>query len=80
MCTATKHYDAMLGSMLDWWDAGTPRLVEQDGGESDKPCANASHQHHRGLNDSIWRKWEAVHATYHGAIASSWLPSIRALE
>lgn len=37
-----------------------------------QPCANASHAHHHGLDDSIWEQWLRVHATFkqyleHGA-------------
>ena len=50
--------------MLAFWDATGMTAIEQDGGDSDTPCANASHAHHAGLNDSIWRKYGRAHGTY----------------
>ena len=37
-----------------------------------QPCANESHAHHHGLDDSIWEQWRRVHDTFrsymsHGA-------------
>eukprot|EP01046_Picozoa_sp_COSAG06_P103629 COSAG06_NODE_49806_length_323_cov_0.602679_1_plen_64_part_10 len=32
--------------------------VSQDGAESGTPCANESHAHHHGLNDSIWEQYK----------------------
>ena len=38
--------------------------VAQDGAESNTPCANESHSHHHGLNDSIWQQYKAVRRTF----------------
>lgn len=69
LCAGTEFYDAMEASMFAWWDATGQTAVEQDGAESDSPCANASHARHHGLNDSVWVKWGRVHDTFRGYMA-----------
>ena len=64
LCSATSFYDDMEASMLNFWDSTGMTAIEQDGGDSDTPCANASHAHHHGLNDSIWMKYNRAHGTY----------------
>lgn len=68
-CAATEWFDAMTASVLKFWEETGMTVTEQDGAESDSPCANASHAHHHGLNDSVWRKWEAVHAVFRAYLA-----------
>jgi hypothetical protein len=66
LCSATDFYDGMEASIFDFWDRTGMTLTEQDGAESNSPCANASHLHHHGLNDSVWVKWQRVHDTFKG--------------
>ena len=66
LCSATSFFDDLRASVLSFWDATGMTITEQDGAESDSPCANASHEHHHGLNDSVWTKWQAVHTTFRG--------------
>eukprot|EP00040_Diaphanoeca_grandis_P036541 m.233286 g.233286 ORF g.233286 m.233286 type:complete len:895 (+) comp33639_c0_seq1:188-2872(+) len=64
MCGATTFYDAMEASMHAWWRATGVSVVAQDGAESATPCANESHVHHHGLNDSLWQQYKAVRRTF----------------
>jgi hypothetical protein len=64
LCAATEWYDALEASVLSFWDATGMTVTEQDGAESNSLCANASHAHHHGLNDSVWVKWNRVHDTF----------------
>jgi hypothetical protein len=64
MCGATEFYDKMEASMHAWWKATGVSVVAQDGAESGTPCANESHTHHHGLNDSIWQQYKAVRRTF----------------
>ena len=64
MCGATEFYDAMEASMHAWWRATGVSVVLQDGAESMTPCANESHAHHHGLNDSVWEQYKAVRRTF----------------
>ena len=50
--------------MHAWWRATGVSVVAQDGAESNSPCANRSHAHHHGLNDSIWQQYKAVRRTF----------------
>lgn len=34
------------------------------GAETGTPCANVSHAHHHGLNDSLWEQYKAVRRTF----------------
>ena len=68
-CAASEWFQDMSRSVLDFWDATGMTATEQDGAESDSPCANESHAHHHGLNDSVWRKWEAVHGVFKAYLA-----------
>ena len=69
LCSGTEFYDAMEASIFSFWDGTGMTLTEQDGAESNSPCANASHAHHHGLNDSVWVKWQRVHGTFRGYLA-----------
>jgi len=62
-------YDELEASVFNFWDATGMTVTEQDGAESNSPCANASHEHHHGLNDSLWVKWVRVHDTFKGYLA-----------
>jgi hypothetical protein len=64
LCSATEWFDSMVASVLSFWDATGMTVTEQDGAESNSPCANESHVHHHGLNDSVWVKWNRVHDTF----------------
>ena len=64
LCAGSEWYDAMEASVLAFWDATGMTVTEQDGAESDSPCANASHARHHGLNDSVLVKWQRVHDTF----------------
>ena len=49
----------MSTSVLDFWDATGLTAVDQDGAETFGPvCANESHVHHHGLNDSLWVNYQ----------------------
>ena len=63
MCGATEFFDEMEASMHAWWRATGVSVVSQDGAESSTPCANVSHKHHHGLNDSIWAQY--IHTYKH---------------
>jgi hypothetical protein len=69
LCAGNEWYDAMEASVFAFWDGTGMTVTEQDGAESNSPCANASHVHHHGLNDSVWVKWGAVHRTFRGYLA-----------
>ena len=77
LCGATEFYDQMEASMLAWWHATGVSVVDQDGSESSTPCANESHLHHHGLNDSIWEQYRAVRRTYHEYLLA---PSVKRVE
>eukprot|EP00038_Savillea_parva_P010018 m.187380 g.187380 ORF g.187380 m.187380 type:complete len:1011 (+) comp17050_c0_seq1:40-3072(+) len=64
MCGATAFFTAMAESITDWWRATAVSAVDQDGGESNRACANTSHAHHHGVNDSIWMEYQAVRDLY----------------
>ena len=64
LCGATEFYDRMEASMHAWWRATGVSTVAQDGAESNTACANESHAHHHGLNDSIWAQYKAVRRTF----------------
>jgi hypothetical protein len=66
LCAASEFYDELEASILSFWDATGMTVTEQDGAESNSPCANASHAHHHGLSDSIWQKWRRIHDTFRG--------------
>ena len=69
-CAASEWFvDELIPSVLAFWDATGMTVTEQDGAESNSLCANASHAHHRGLNDSVWRKWERVHDVFRGYLS-----------
>ncbi len=69
LCSATDFYDAMEASIFDFWDRMGITITEQDGAERNSPCANASHLHYHGLNDSVWVKRQRVHATFKGYLS-----------
>jgi hypothetical protein len=64
LCSATRFYDEMEASMHHWWRATGVSVVDQDGAETGTPCANMSHAHHHGLNDSLWEQYKAVRRTF----------------
>ena len=64
LCAGTEFYDQMEASMLRWWEAAHIAVVEQDGALGPTPCANESHRHHHGVNDSLWVQYQAVLRTY----------------
>ena len=72
LCGATSFYDRMDASMQEWWSATGVTTADPDGAESGTPCANASHAHHNGLNDTIWEQYKAMRRTTHWMLA---LPS-----
>jgi len=69
LCAASEFYDALEASIFQFWEGTGMSITEQDGAESASPCANASHAHHHGLNDSVWVKWQRVHGTFKGYLS-----------
>lgn len=65
-CSASEWFDEMMDTVFAFWDATGITITEQDGAESDSPCANVSHIHHHGLNDSVWMKWNKAHDVFRG--------------
>jgi hypothetical protein len=54
--------------------------VDQDGAETGTPCANASHEHHHGLDDSVWQQYRRVRDLFHSYLkAPASYPSSRAV-
>jgi hypothetical protein len=70
MCGATSFFSEMTESILSWWQATKVSVVDQDGAESGTPCANASHLHHHGINDSIWQQYKSVRALFNAYLAA----------
>ena len=70
MCGATDFYSGLEASVLAWWRATGVSATNQDGAESATPCANESHAHHHGLNDSLWTQYQAVRRTFHGYLTA----------
>lgn len=64
MCGATDFFERMRVTVLEWWNQTGVSAVDQDGAESDTPCANVSHTYHHGVNDSIWMQYKAVRRTF----------------
>ena len=51
--------------MLEFWDETGMTVVDQDGAETGGPvCANESHSHHHGLNDSLLVQWQKTQDTF----------------
>ena len=65
-CSASEWFDEMVSTLFNFWDSTGITITEQDGAESDSPCANVSHIHHHGLNDSVWVKWNVAHTVFRG--------------
>ena len=43
---------------------------------SNSACANESHAHHHGLNDSIWQQYKAVRRTFNTCLLwGKYMPS-----
>eukprot|EP00041_Stephanoeca_diplocostata_P008162 m.118197 g.118197 ORF g.118197 m.118197 type:complete len:483 (-) comp17200_c0_seq1:723-2171(-) len=64
LCSANAYFDAMRASMLEFWDTTGMTVIDQDGAEIGESCANVSHVHHHGLNDSIVMQWRAMEDTF----------------
>jgi ribosome modulation factor len=65
LCAGTEFFDEMRSSMLDFWDKTGMTVVDQDGAETGgPPCANESHKHHHGLNDSLWVNYVRTEELY----------------
>ena len=65
LCAGTEFFDEMKASMLDFWDKTGMTVIDQDGAETGGPvCANESHKHHHGLNDSLWVNYARTQALF----------------
>jgi len=58
-CLAGEWADGYFRRVLNFIDATGLDIVETDGPYHGDKCASTSHKHHRGLEDSQWRQWEA---------------------
>jgi hypothetical protein len=64
LCAGTSFFQDMKTSMLEFWRTVKLSAIDQDGSRY-VPCANASHEHHHGLDDSMRVQFEQVKSLFH---------------
>ena len=64
LCAGTSFYQRMKATMLEFWRTVKLSAIDQDGSRY-MPCANASHAHHHGRNDSMRVQFEEVKSLFH---------------
>jgi len=64
-CLASAWADGYADRVLRFMDATGLDMIETDGPYHGDRCASTSHEHHRGLEDSQLRQWEACCRFYH---------------
>jgi len=64
-CLASEWADGYFERVLNFMDATGMDVIETDGPYHGDVCASTSHKHHRNLNDSQLRQWQACANFYH---------------
>ena len=64
LCAGTSFYQDMKASMLEFWRTTKISTIDQDGSRY-MPCANKSHAHHHGSEDSILVQYDEVKELFH---------------
>ncbi len=64
-CLASGYGDSYARRVLHFMDATGLDMIETDGPFHGDVCASTVHAHHRGLDDSQLRQWEACCNFYH---------------
>ena len=59
VCLASKWQDVFFSNMYEFLDKTGLMSCNIDGPYHGDVCASAEHPHHKGLEDSQWRQWQA---------------------
>jgi hypothetical protein len=63
-CLATEWADGYFRRVLNFMQATAMDMIETDGPYHGDVCASTTHKHHRGLDDSQFRQWQACCGFY----------------
>jgi hypothetical protein len=64
-CLASEWADGYFRRVLNFMRATGMDMIETDGPYHGDVCASTTHKHHRGLEDSQWKQWQACVKFYH---------------
>jgi hypothetical protein len=68
LCAGTTFYQQMKATMLDFWRTVQLSVIDQDGSRY-MGCANSSHAHHNGANDSMRVQFDEIKSLFHTYLA-----------
>ncbi|MBM3237681.1 alpha-galactosidase [Candidatus Poribacteria bacterium] len=64
-CLASEWADGYFRRVLNFMRATGMDMIETDGPYHGDVCASITHKHHRSLEDSQWKQWQACVKFYH---------------